>query len=52
MGEVRLVVNHFGGKDSMRTLGKLREEYPDIPTYCVTAGTGFEHQRPILPRSG
>jgi len=46
-GEVGLVVDHSGGKDSMRMLGKLREEYPDIPKYCVTADTGFEHQKPI-----
>jgi len=41
------VVNHSGGKDSMRMLGRLREEYPDVETICVTADTGFEHRKPI-----
>jgi DNA sulfur modification protein DndC len=45
--DLPLVVNHSGGKDSMRTLGFVRELFPDITTYGVMADTGFEHQRPI-----
>jgi len=39
---VIFVVNHSGGKDSMRMLHRLREEYSDVKTICVTADTGFE----------
>jgi 3'-phosphoadenosine 5'-phosphosulfate sulfotransferase (PAPS reductase)/FAD synthetase len=42
-----LVVNHSGGKDSMRMLGFIRENFPDCNAYAVMADTGFEHQAPI-----
>jgi len=48
--DVIFVVNHSGGKDSMHMLGRLREEYPDVETICVTGDTGFEHRRPIRMR--
>ncbi len=41
------VVNHSGGKDSMRMLGFLRDHFPLADTYAVMADTGFEHQSPI-----
>jgi 3'-phosphoadenosine 5'-phosphosulfate sulfotransferase (PAPS reductase)/FAD synthetase len=46
-GDVALVVSHSGGKDSMRMLGVLQRELPELPIYCVLADTGFEHQTPI-----
>ena len=46
-GDVALVVSHSGGKDSMRMLGILQRELPELPIYCVLADTGFEHQTPI-----
>jgi hypothetical protein len=46
-GDVFFVVNHSGGKDSMRMLGKLRDEYPDVETAGVTSDTSFEHQKPV-----
>ena len=45
--DLALVVNHSGGKDSMRMLGLVLETFPDITTYGVMADTGFEHQQPI-----
>ena len=42
-----LVVNHSGGKDSMRMLGLLAAEFPDLPIVCVMADTGFEHRKPV-----
>jgi hypothetical protein len=45
--DVVLVVDHSGGKDSVRMLGELRDEYPNVRTFCITADTGFEHQTPI-----
>lgn len=47
MQDLALVVNISGGKDSIYMLGQLREKYPDVPTYCVMADTGFEHVKPI-----
>jgi 3'-phosphoadenosine 5'-phosphosulfate sulfotransferase (PAPS reductase)/FAD synthetase len=44
---VALVVSHSGGKDSMRMLGVLQRELPELPIYCVLADTGFEHQTPV-----
>ena len=44
---IALVVNLSGGKDSTRMLGYVRSLFPDIPTYCVMADTGFEHVRPV-----
>jgi DNA sulfur modification protein DndC len=46
-GDAALVVSHSGGKDSMRMLGVLQRESPELPIYCVLADTGFEHQTPI-----
>ena len=46
-GDVAFVVNFSGGKDSMRMLGRVRELYPNHPTFVVMADTGFEHVRPI-----
>jgi DNA sulfur modification protein DndC len=46
-GDFALVVNHSGGKDSMRMLGFIRNHFPDCKTYAVMADTGFEHQAPI-----
>ena len=43
--ELVLVVNHSGGKDSMRMLGLLRDRFPEVATVCVMADTGFEHRR-------
>jgi hypothetical protein len=34
-GDVALVVSHSGGKDSMRMLGVLQRELPELPIYCV-----------------
>jgi 3'-phosphoadenosine 5'-phosphosulfate sulfotransferase (PAPS reductase)/FAD synthetase len=48
--DVIFVVNQSRGKDSMRMLGRLREEYSDVETICVTTDTGFEHRRPIRMR--
>ncbi len=46
--EVALVINISGGKDSTRMLlGHVRSRFPDVPTYCVMADTGFEHVRPV-----
>src|SRR6266851_4060232 len=45
--DLAFVVNHSGGKDSMRMLGFLRDHFPDSETYPVMADTGFEHQSPI-----
>lgn len=42
-----LVINVSGGKDSSRMLGYLRTRFPQVPSYCVMADTGFEHVRPI-----
>lgn len=33
----------------MRMLEKVRDLYPDLPTICVTADTGFEYKKPISP---
>lgn len=41
------VVNHYGGKDSARMLGYIREQFPTAKCYVVMADTGFEHQRPV-----
>jgi 3'-phosphoadenosine 5'-phosphosulfate sulfotransferase (PAPS reductase)/FAD synthetase len=46
-GDVALVSSHSGGKDSMRMLGVLQRELPEVPIYCVLADTGFEHQTPV-----
>ena len=32
---VVFVVNHSGGKDSMRMLARVREEYPDVETTAL-----------------
>src|SRR6266851_6160990 len=45
--DLAFVVNHSGGKDSMRMLGFLRDHFPDSETYLVMADTGFEHQSQI-----
>jgi DNA sulfur modification protein DndC len=45
--DVAFVVNISGGKDSIRMLGRVRELYPNHPTFVVMADTGFEHVRPI-----
>jgi 3'-phosphoadenosine 5'-phosphosulfate sulfotransferase (PAPS reductase)/FAD synthetase len=34
------VINHSGGKDSMRMLGLVREEFPEMPMISVMADTG------------
>jgi DNA sulfur modification protein DndC len=44
---IALVINVSGGKDSTRMLGFIRFRFPQIPTYCVMADTGFEHVRPV-----
>lgn len=44
---IALITNVSGGKDSTRMLGYLRPRFPQIPTYCVLADTGFEHVRPV-----
>jgi len=41
------VVNVSGGKDSLRMLGYLKEQFPNQTMYAVMADTGFEHVRPI-----
>ena len=46
-GNIVTVINHSGGKDSMRMLGLVREEFPELPTISVMADTGFEHEFPI-----
>jgi 3'-phosphoadenosine 5'-phosphosulfate sulfotransferase (PAPS reductase)/FAD synthetase len=51
-GDVALVVSHSGGKDSMRMLGILQRELPELPIYCVLADTGFMHRTPISPEGG
>ena len=38
-------------KDSMRMLGVLQRELPELPIYCVLADTGFQHQTPISAES-
>jgi hypothetical protein len=43
-----MVINHSGGKDSMRILGLVREEFPELPMISVMADTGFEHEFPDL----
>ena len=45
--DLALVVNHSGGKDSIRIVGFVRKKFPDVPTYAVMADTGFEHVSPI-----
>src|SRR5208282_438559 len=45
--QLALVVNNSGGKDSIRMLGFLRENFPNIKTYVVMADTGFEHVKPV-----
>ena len=50
-GTVVMVINHSGGKDSMRMLGLVREEFPELPTISVMADTGFEHEFPISARA-
>lgn len=45
--DLALVVNCSGGKDSIRMLGYIRDQFPDIKTYVVMADTGFEHTRPV-----
>jgi len=42
-----IVVNMSGGKDSVRMLGYLREQFPNVRMYVVYADTGFEHVRPV-----
>jgi hypothetical protein len=42
--DVVFVVNHSGGKDSMRMLGRVREEYPDVETIAL--------QSPLASNSG
>jgi 3'-phosphoadenosine 5'-phosphosulfate sulfotransferase (PAPS reductase)/FAD synthetase len=49
---VALIVNVSGGKDSTRMLGFIHSQFPDIPTYCVMADTGFEHVRPVSAVEG
>jgi 3'-phosphoadenosine 5'-phosphosulfate sulfotransferase (PAPS reductase)/FAD synthetase len=34
------VINHSGGNDSMRMLGLVREEFPEMPMISVMADTG------------
>ena len=46
-GTVVMGINLFGGKDSMRMLGLVREEFPELPMISVMADTGFEHEFPI-----
>ena len=41
-GNIVTVINHSGGKDSMRMLGLVREEFPELPMISVMADTGFE----------
>lgn len=45
--QLALVVNMSGGKDSVRMMGYLKEEFPSQPMYVVQADTGFEHIRPV-----
>jgi 3'-phosphoadenosine 5'-phosphosulfate sulfotransferase (PAPS reductase)/FAD synthetase len=35
LADVVLVVGQSGGKDSMRMLGLVREEFPELPTISV-----------------
>ena len=42
LADVVLVVGQSRGKDSMRMLGLVREEFPELPTISVMADTGFE----------
>jgi DNA sulfur modification protein DndC len=46
-GQLAFVVNHSGGKDSMRMLGWIRDQLLDADLYPVLADTGFEHQSPV-----
>lgn len=46
-GNVALVANMSGGKDSCLMLARLVEQYPELRLYVVHADTGFEHVRPI-----
>ena len=39
-GNIVAVINHSGGKDSMRMLGLVREEFPELPMISVMADTG------------
>ena len=46
-GNIVAVINHSGGKDSMRMLELVREEFPELPMISVMADAGFEHEFPI-----
>lgn len=46
-GNVALVVNYSGGKDSHRMLGYIAESFPGVKTYVVMSDTGFEHTKPV-----
>jgi DNA sulfur modification protein DndC len=45
--ELAFVVNMSGGKDSVRMLGYLQENFPNVKQYVVYADTGFEHVKPV-----
>ncbi len=45
--QIGLVVNISRGKDSTRMPGFIREQFLNIPTYCVMADTGFEHVKSV-----
>lgn len=46
-GEMVLIINMSGGKDSVYMMGQLCAKYPTIRKIALYADTGFEHVNPV-----